>query len=147
MQKEELRQELKHNILLMDGAMGTYYNHLHPEAGEAELANVEHPEWIQEIHKRYIEAGARIIRTNTFAVNHGLFAKEQWKDVIAMAVKNAREAIESTGCMIAGVDEENQDEQGGERFRNPAGDRKKVGKVKKRKKKKERRKKRKSKRK
>jgi homocysteine S-methyltransferase len=106
MKKQDFRDKLKNRILLMDGAMGTYFSHLHPEAGEAELANVEHPDWVQEIHERYLEAGARVIRTNTFAVNHGLFRKEELSGVIAAAVAVAREAvaqkIESEQVYIAG---------------------------------------------
>lgn len=105
---KRLREELQHTVLLMDGAMGTYYNHLHPEAGEAELANLNHPEWIQEIHEQYINAGARMIRINTFAVNHSLFQKEEIEEVIAAAVRNARRAIESTGCEEAGFDDSEQ---------------------------------------
>lgn len=105
---KRLREELQHTVLLMDGAMGTYYNHLHPEAGEAELANLNHPEWIQEIHEQYINAGARMIRTNTFAVNHSLFQKEEIEEVIAAAVRNARRAIESTGGEEAGFDDSEQ---------------------------------------
>ena len=76
-QAAELRERIQHEVLLMDGAMGTYYSRLHPEMGEAEYANEEHPEWITEIHKQYLQAGAQILRTNTFAVNHMLFEKEQ----------------------------------------------------------------------
>lgn len=105
MQAEELREELKKTILLMDGAMGTYYSHLHPEASEAELANLKHPEWVQEIHEQYIHAGAQVIRTNTFAVNQGLFRKEELEEVIAAAVKNAKCAIRNAGCEEAGFDD------------------------------------------
>lgn len=104
MQAEQLREELRRTIILMDGAMGTYYMHLHPEAGEAELANLKHPEWIKEIHKKYIDAGAQMIRTNTFAVNHGLFGREQFEEVIGKAVENAGYAILEAGCQVAGMD-------------------------------------------
>ena len=39
-QKMALKEQLKKRILLMDGAMGTYYSRLYPDAGEAECANV-----------------------------------------------------------------------------------------------------------
>ena len=103
MQVEQLREELKKTVLLMDGAMGTYYSHLHPESGEAEFANLNHPEWVQEIHEKYIHAGARIIRTNTFAVNHGLFQKEKQEAVISAAVENARCAIRNAGYKEVGL--------------------------------------------
>lgn len=93
-QAAELRERIQHEVLLMDGAMGTYYSRLHPEMGEAEYANEEHPEWIMEIHKQYLQAGAQILRTNTFAVNHMLFAKEQIPVVLSGAVECARSAVE-----------------------------------------------------
>lgn len=92
-QATELREHIRQEIILMDGAMGTYYNRLHPETGEAEYANLEHPDWVKEIHKQYLYAGAQIIRTNTFAVNHMLFEQEQIKAALEAGVKCAREAV------------------------------------------------------
>lgn len=95
------RQSLIKQRLLMDGAMGTYFNLLHPEAGEAEEANITHPEWIVDIHKEYISAGARVIRTNTFAVNHLLFPEEEMcRRVIRSAVENAKRAVQESGEKI-----------------------------------------------
>lgn len=78
-----LQNMLQNQIILMDGAMGTYFNRLHPEEGEAESANISHPEWVKEIHKQYISAGAKLIRTNTFAVNHMLFEMEEIESNLA----------------------------------------------------------------
>ena len=66
----KLRDFLQKNILLMDGAMGTYYQQLQENKENiAELANLLEPDTILKIHREYLEAGADIIRTNTFAVN------------------------------------------------------------------------------
>ncbi len=94
MQVQALKEKTGRQILLMDGAMGTYFNRLHPDAGEAESANLTHPEWIKEIHKKYIQAGAGVIRTNTFAVNHMLIEKEDMEETLIAAVRNAREAVD-----------------------------------------------------
>ncbi|MBR1864988.1 MAG: bifunctional homocysteine S-methyltransferase/methylenetetrahydrofolate reductase [Lachnospiraceae bacterium] len=94
MQVQALKEQLKNRIILMDGAMGTYFNRLHPDEGEAEGVNVTHPEWIQEIHEKYIAAGARLIRTNTFAVNHMLVRREDMEENLTAAVRNAREAVQ-----------------------------------------------------
>lgn len=104
MRTKTLQNILKNQIILMDGAMGTYFNRLHPEEGEAENANISHPEWIKEIHKKYISAGAMLIRTNTFAVNHMLFGMEEIESNLVAAVKNAKEAVEemNTDTLIAG---------------------------------------------
>lgn len=90
--------KIKEGILLMDGAMGTYYNQKYSSAMEAEEANFTFPERIVSIHKEYIEAGAGLIRTNTFAVNHVLFPEqEKCKKAVRLAVSSARRAVEETG--------------------------------------------------
>lgn len=55
--------------LLFDGAFGTYYAQLYDTKELPELANTAHPERIRQIHEEYMEAGAQVIRTNTFASN------------------------------------------------------------------------------
>lgn len=65
-----IKDYLKNNTLVTDGAMGTYYEEkTNEEDTFCELANVNNPEIIKEIHKEYIEAGAKLIRTNTFSAN------------------------------------------------------------------------------
>lgn len=55
------------NYLILDGAMGTMLFARGLEQGGApELWNVEHPERIQEVHRRYIEAGSQVVLTNSF---------------------------------------------------------------------------------
>lgn len=85
-------------VTLLDGAMGTYYTQKYPSEIEAEEANLLYPEQIVEIHKEYIEAGAKWIRTNTFAINHHLFPKwETAEQALRSAISNARVAILQTG--------------------------------------------------
>ena len=69
--KRDFRKELMEKILILDGAMGTYLQAKgYLKAGACpELLNLEHPEWIEEIHREYIEAGADIVVTNTFGGN------------------------------------------------------------------------------
>ncbi len=70
-------------ILVLDGAMGTMiqtYNlseedfrgerfarHTHPLKGNNDLLSLTRPKIIEEIHRRYLSAGADIIETNTFS--------------------------------------------------------------------------------
>lgn len=66
----KLQDYLKEHRLIMDGAMGTYFEEKYKkEAGIAELANITAPEKVLEIHREYLESGARMLRTNTFASN------------------------------------------------------------------------------
>lgn len=65
-----IREYLKDKILITDGAMGTYYmRDKTSPVYSCELANILNPEEIKKIHMEYIEAGAKLIRTNTFAAN------------------------------------------------------------------------------
>ena len=65
----EIDNEIQKKKLLMDGAFGTYYAQLYDTKELPELANTKYPERVLRIHREYIEAGAQIIRTNTFATN------------------------------------------------------------------------------
>lgn len=67
--KETVQELLQKEKLLFDGAFGTYYAQIYDTKELPELANTQYPERVLEIHREYIEAGARIIRTNTFATN------------------------------------------------------------------------------
>ena len=56
--------------LITDGAMGTYYSEKYgKESASPENDNLTAPQKIKEIHREYIEAGADILRTNSFASN------------------------------------------------------------------------------
>lgn len=68
--KQTVAQYIKENTLVFDGSMGTYYAALKENSSvKCELANVKEPEVILEIHRRYVEAGCRALKTNTFAAN------------------------------------------------------------------------------
>lgn len=66
-------KELEEKILVLDGATGTAiqkYRLIDSSLnGCNELLNFERPDIIKEIHKKYIEAGADIIETNSFNSN------------------------------------------------------------------------------
>ena len=56
--------------LLADGATGTNYFQMGLVSGDApEMWNFEHPERVRSLHRRFIEAGADIVLTNTFGGN------------------------------------------------------------------------------
>jgi len=78
-----LQQAIKERILILDGAMGTMIQSygLKEEdfrgeqfkdipgimAGNNDILSITRPDVIQDIHRRYLEAGADIITTNTFS--------------------------------------------------------------------------------
>ena len=81
--------------LLADGATGTNYFQMGLESGDApELWNFDHPERVRSLHRRFIEAGADIILTNTFGGNrHRLKlhnGQDKVREVNMAAAANAR---------------------------------------------------------
>ena len=66
----DIREHLKHEPLVFDGGMGTYYAQKTNTRGKGvELANLQSPEVVAGIHAEYLHAGAQAIKTNTFAAN------------------------------------------------------------------------------
>lgn len=65
----EIREYLKKSKLIADGSFGTYYSKKYKTDEIPELANITNPQRISDIHTEYINSGARLIRTNTFASN------------------------------------------------------------------------------
>ncbi len=94
----KLSEYLKKNILLMDGAMGTYYQQPGHKEEVAELATLSEPATVLKIHREYLEAGADIIRTNTFAVNSTVLAECNWEHremLLRAACRLAKQAVET----------------------------------------------------
>jgi len=95
--KPDLREALKQGIVIGDGAFGTFLHQRgFPVGVSYEELNLTRPEAVRDVHRRYYDAGARLIETNTFAATreklarHGL--EERVRDINRAAVRNAREA-------------------------------------------------------
>lgn len=91
----EVREYLKNNVLLFDGGMGTYFAQKNHKAGmSCELAALHQPELIAQIHREYLEAGSKAVKTDTFAANRIAFQgdEELVRRTIEAAWKLAAEA-------------------------------------------------------
>lgn len=95
--KPDLRTTWEREILVGDGAMGTYLYQLgFPVGISYEEFNLLRPDVIGDIHRRYLDAGARLLETNTFSANYyklskfGLEAKVE--DINRAAVRIAKQA-------------------------------------------------------
>ncbi|WP_079910339.1 bifunctional homocysteine S-methyltransferase/methylenetetrahydrofolate reductase [Paenibacillus sp. 32352] len=106
--KLELREALRQHILVGDGAMGTYLYQLgFPVGISYEELNLLKPDVIMDVHRRYYEAGARLIETNTFSANREKLSKyglEQDVEAINRAgVELARKAVGKDAYVVGAI--------------------------------------------
>jgi len=122
----KLRKLLNERILIIDGAMGTMvqrYKLQEPDyrgerfkdwhtdvKGNNDLLCLTQPHIIKEIHKKYLQAGANIIETNTFNAQTISLADYDMQSLAyelnVAAAKLAREAINeyAADCQLKNVD-------------------------------------------
>ncbi len=84
---------MDNKVILLDGAMGTQLQQQGLKVGEIpEVFGMNHPEVVANIHKYYIDAGAKIIYANTFGANRKKLQKANVsvEDVIIKNVETAK---------------------------------------------------------
>lgn len=85
----------KNRILVLDGAMGTMIQQYHLGEGCNDMLALTKPDVIRDIHRKYLEAGADLIETNTFNAqrismqDYGL--SDKCRDINLAAARIARE--------------------------------------------------------
>ena len=94
--------------ILLDGAAGTTLWELAEKAGVPRkpvwLYNMEHPELVVEMHKRFVEAGSQLILANTFEANGPAVQRSsgyQAPEVIRTAIGLARQAAGGRDVKVA----------------------------------------------
>ena len=101
-----LRKQLESGALLFDGATGTYARSL-PEwpDGPVELACVHAAHKVRALHKAYLDAGCKAIKTNTFAAHIGFAADtlEQQMQIVRGAVRAACDAAGEDAAVFADI--------------------------------------------
>ncbi|MBO1004244.1 bifunctional homocysteine S-methyltransferase/methylenetetrahydrofolate reductase [Pseudogracilibacillus auburnensis] len=101
-----LLTDLKKQILIADGAMGTIL-YSHGVDRSFEELNVTHPEQIQNVHEAYINAGANVIQTNTYGANYIKLARygleEQVKKINQKAVQIAKQAAKGKVHVLGNI--------------------------------------------
>lgn len=108
MKRSDFKRLLDRSILVCDGAMGSQIYEYLGSIRSVEEINLLQPELVLRIHLAYIEAGARLIETNTFGANRvkltPLGLGDRLSAINQKAVKIAREAREASGAdvLIAG---------------------------------------------
>lgn len=107
MNRPSLQEIMKDRILILDGAMGTMIQQvqLGPQdfGGEElegcnEMLVLTRPDVIEEIHEKYLEAGADLIETNTFGATSVVLAEydipEKASEINVKAAEIARRAAD-----------------------------------------------------
>jgi homocysteine S-methyltransferase len=108
MKHERVRRRFNERVVVADGAMGSELLARIPGGAQLDLAALEHPREVLAVHLAYLEAGAEIIETATFAASRPRLGRLRATDlaeaVNSNAVKLAREAREIAGadCLVAG---------------------------------------------
>ncbi|MBC6696323.1 homocysteine S-methyltransferase family protein [Terrisporobacter mayombei] len=95
----EIKEYLRDNILIFDGAMGTMLqNEGLPIGDNPEVFGMKNPDKLLKIHKKYLEAGSNVITTNTFGCNELKVTKLGYtvEEIIDSAVSIAKKAIEES---------------------------------------------------
>lgn len=100
-------EAIKERVLLGDGAMGTQMQQVGLEPGGCgEVWNIEKPEAVLAIQKRYVEAGSDILLTNTFGASRIMLTRHgHANDVPAInraGVEIARQAFGSKPGWVLG---------------------------------------------
>ncbi len=90
--KTDIRTLLKTKRLYFDGGTGTVLQALGLPAGQPpEIWNLTAPEKITALHSAYLDAGANIIKTNTFGINRDKY--ENYRELIRAAMDCAKAAV------------------------------------------------------
>lgn len=93
----DVREYIKNNILIFDGAMGTMLQQKGLQIGEnPEIFGLKNPEKLIDIHKSYLDAGSNVVTTNTFGANELKLEKLGYtvEEIVNNAVNVAKLAIE-----------------------------------------------------
>lgn len=104
-----LERRFRERVVVADGAMGSELLVRLPAGSSLDLAPLEHPGLVLEVHLAYLRAGAEILETATFGASRPRLARlgagDRTAEVNQAAVKLAREAREVAGvdCLVAGA--------------------------------------------
>ena len=89
-----IRERLGKELLFLDGGMGTLLQAEGLAPGELpETWNIEHPEKVEAIHRRYYEAGSDVVLANTFGANVCKFHDDRYtvEEVIRAGLQMQKE--------------------------------------------------------
>ncbi len=104
---EPLIERWKSSVVLADGAMGTLLFGRAAVTTCVELFNLNAPELVEAAHREYLDAGATLVETNTFAANRLKLAPHELADKLLdinrSGVEIARRASQGRAYVAASV--------------------------------------------
>lgn len=98
-----VREYLKDNILLFDGSMGTLYAERAAEPLEkCEEGCLSNAQLVETIHRDYIKAGAKAIKTNTYGANRVILEcdSRRLREILTAACQLAAQAASGENVFI-----------------------------------------------
>ncbi len=104
----DFRTRIAQGALVLDGAMGTLLNERGIAFNECfEMANLERREWVEDIHRRFLDAGSEGVHTNTFGANLYRLARHhlegRLEELVESGVEIARNAAGPERYVIAAL--------------------------------------------
>ena len=76
-----------------------------PVGATPELTALDHPEWLLDIHRAYVEAGAQILYANTFGANREKLSHcgRTVEEIVPAAVALAKEAAQGRALVALDI--------------------------------------------
>lgn len=104
----KLLQTLEDEIIIADGACGTYISSIAGRsAASCEMLNLTEPQTVERMHKQYVDAGAKLILTNTFCASEaGESVGKSFKNtkkIITEGVRLAKAAADNDAFVAADI--------------------------------------------
>jgi len=108
MTRPDLRERLKTSLLVGDGAMATYLYQQGLSIGHCtEELVLTNPSFIEEVHRAYYDAGARLIETHTYGANRERLERYGLENKVTRinreAVRIARESAGEDAYVVGSI--------------------------------------------
>ena len=105
MNRNEFKKLLNNRILVLDGAYGTEFMKAgYDTKTPIELLNINEPQAVEALQKKYVQAGSDILLTNTFSANQPKLKEfgclESFARINAQAVEIAKRAAEGKSLVF-----------------------------------------------
>jgi methionine synthase I (cobalamin-dependent) len=103
-----IRELLSNGTVLLDGAWGTELRKRGPPVGETpDYLNLSHPDRVEAVARAYVDAGSRVVLTNTFRANRIALAQhpevERVAEVNRAGVEISRRAADGRAHVFASM--------------------------------------------